>query len=564
MEAMCQESPEQAPFALMILDIDSFNYINYALGYSLSDQLIIEVAKRLNSHFGEEELVFHFSGDQFALIVQSLSKLEEYREFAQKVIQLLSQPFKVDNYELHITVSIGISIYPRDGKDWEQLIKYAHIALLRAKNEGKNKYKFYSPDIDIHSYKQFELHNDLPKAIENGELNLYYQPIVNLKNNQILGAEALVSWEHPSWGTVAARQFTALAEETGLIVTIGKWLLREVCKTYKQWLKDKLPKIKVSISISKSQFFEKDFVENVKGIIAEFGLEPDFLIMEISGKNLPETDKIASDLQKLQALGIEIALVEFGTTCLASLNSLKIDYLKINRAISKNILTDPTHAVTTKYLIKTAQELEIKFIAAGIETSEQLAYLRRLKCLLGQGAIYSRPLPAKDFEKILNKKKCKPQAYVRDEKADYEEKREFFRINFHSLLEGEMTILKLKGKNVNVGNTKVLIKDIGPGGLCFISNIKLPVEKYLILQFTTQLLDTEIKVTGYPVWLKEMDDDLYKYGIEYVIDENERIDLVKIFNQVQIKMKHDILFAEGSFVSSSPAAYFNSLNRKCI
>ena len=200
-------------------------------------------------------------------------------------------------------------------------------------------------------------------------------------------------------------------------------------------------------------------------------------------------------------------------------------------------------------------------IVEGIEKKEQLSYLRELNCYTGQGFIYSKPVPLEDFEKILAKKKCKP--IIRGvSKIPREDRRKFFRIQFTQLLESDLTILKIKDKKINVGDTKVLVKNIGPGGLCFISNIKFPIEKEIVLQFTTQLIETEIKVYGHPVWTEEIDYDLYEYGIEFAIDENERMDLIRELNQAQIKIKKNTLFADGRFISGNYIQYFASMDTR--
>ena len=260
----------------------------------------------------------------------------------------------------------------------------------------------------------------------------------------------------------------------------------------------------------------------------------------------------------MRALGIQVALDDFGTgfSPLAYLYSFKFDYLKIDGLFIKNAILEETSNIITSSIIKTARNLKIKVVAEGIENWEQLSYLKDLNCHTGQGYLYSKPVALEDFEKILAKKRCRPKPS--NKKVPIKEKRRFFRIKFRQLLEAVMTILTIRGKNVNVGNTKVLVENIGPGGLCFISNIRFPVERYFILQFSTQLIDENIKVYGYPVWAEEIDDNLYKYGIEFTIDENERMDLTKILNQVQIKMKNNILCAEGDFISISPNAYFKS------
>ncbi len=278
---LCEESSDE-DFALIMLDIDGFRYVNDALGYQLGDQLILLVADRLKVVLGEDRFICRYSGDQFAIIIQNLHKSWEYEQTVKKIAELFKEPYKVDLYELDMTVSLGISMYPNDEKDPDLLINYANISLLRSKHEGKNRYKFYSSDIGIQIYKQVVLRNDLLKAIERDQFQVYYQAQVRLESNDILAAEALIRWEHPEWGMVSPNEFIALAEETGFVINLGNWMLREVCKNYRKWLEEGRAPIKISVNYSSIQFFERNFVENILNIINEFGLDPHFLIMEIT------------------------------------------------------------------------------------------------------------------------------------------------------------------------------------------------------------------------------------------------------------------------------------------
>jgi diguanylate cyclase (GGDEF)-like protein len=257
---------EQLSFAVMILSIDGLKYINDILGYQLGEQLIIEIARELKTVLGKENFICRFSGNQFAAIIEGIN-LDKYENIAQNIIRLFSSPFKVDRYELDVSINIGLSVCLPDEQDSDALIDKAYIALLLAKKEGKNTYNLSSPDINIKYDKEFGLRHDLCKAIEKEQFKVYYQPLVNLKTNEILAAEALVRWEHPHWGMISPNEFIYLAEETGFIISMGDWILREVCQNYKHWLDNGLPSIKVSINFSSIQFFADDFVKNIVNTI---------------------------------------------------------------------------------------------------------------------------------------------------------------------------------------------------------------------------------------------------------------------------------------------------------
>jgi diguanylate cyclase (GGDEF)-like protein/PAS domain S-box-containing protein len=456
-----QAEKNQTKFAVMMLDIDGLKDIKYSLGYDIENELIIDIVQRFKTNLENDIFLSRFSEDHFAFIISGPRTYDEYKAIAIKLLNLFSQDYKINNYELDISANIGISIYPDDGQDGDTLRKQSKVALIRAKKEGKNRYKFYSSGLDIQNYKDFIIRSDLHQAIEKRQLKVYYQPMVNLKTNEILAVEVLVRWEHPNWGIIPPDEFISLAEESGFIINIGNWVLKEACHNYKQWLKDGLPQIKVSINFSSIQFFESNFVDNIKNTIDELELDPRFLIMEITESVLMKNiNKVTADIEKLRALGIQIALDDFGTgfSSLAYLYSFKIDYLKLDGLFIKNAILDKASNVITSSIIKMARDLKIKLVAEGIESWEQLSYLKNLNCHTGQGNIFTKSVALEDFEKILAKKKCKPKL-INKAKMPVKEKRRFFRIRFWQLLEAIMTVLTIKGKNVNVGNTKVLIED---------------------------------------------------------------------------------------------------------
>lgn len=452
--------------------------------------------------------------------------------------------------------SIGINIYDEKEKV-ESFDKHAKLALIRAKKEGKNRFQFYSYNLDIQHYKEIQLKSDLYNVIKNDQLRLYYQPIVSIKTNQIIAAEALIRWDHPEWGIVHPDEFINLAIENGIFVHMSDWVLREACKNYKKW-QEKHPKLKVSVNFASIEFLEKSFAENIEKTIKEFGLDPSFLIIELKENAFIENpERIISHINRLGESGVNIALDDFGTgySSLAYLVSFNIDFLKLDKYFIKDT-RNPVSRNIVKNTIKMANELRVKLVAEGIENWDQINALQEFNCFAGQGYIYTEPVAAEEFEKILDKKICPPK--IVEDRRPKKDRRKFFRVNFYQLLEAKMTIKEIARKKVSMGNTNILIKNIGPGGLSFISDIILPTNKELVLQFKTELLETEIKAYGKLVWTNNYNDKLQEYGVEFLVDEEERSQLVKILNQVQIKMKADMLFADGSFTSDPPTRYFNT------
>ncbi|WP_170253946.1 EAL domain-containing protein [Acetobacterium paludosum] len=568
-----QVAKEKGSFlAVMMLDFEEYKFINESLGFKSGDQIIIQMMIRLKSFFKEEYFISRYSEDKFGIIVKGLISSEAYEEMAQGIVGLFLRPFKVDLYEFDVAMNLGITIYAQEYQELEKidaeeierdlLIKQANIALLWAKKEGKNHFKFYAPDFSIENYKQFELRNDLRRAVEKKQFELFYQPIVKLKTSEILAAEALIRWNHPIWGLVKPDEFIRLAEETGVIIELGRWVLNEICSNYKEWLKNGLSEIKITFNVSSIQFYEKNFVENIKSILDEFELNPKFLIMEIAENILIEDrEKAICDIKRLEVFGIKVSLdgVETGFSSLTHLNDFNIDAIKMDGVFIKNIMFDETTAIIAKTVINLTRELKIKLIAVGIENGEQLSFLLQNNCYAGQGYLYSKPLPMEKFEKILEKGKCKPILVNISPIMPQIERREYFRLKFYQLLKAELKIVKIKDKKMNVGNTKILIKNIGPGGLSFISNIKFPLERDFTLQFETTLLNNTVKTNGCPVWMEEINDDFYQYGVKFLIDEEEREELMKILYEIQINKKKNTYFEDEHFTNDSPTIYFNSL-----
>lgn len=564
LEELCSRNMEKkSPFGVIMLSIDNFKDINDILGHKFGDDVIVETMKRLEEFSKENGQVYRYSEDRLGIIIQNLKDPDAYERYTQDLVEIFKTPYELDKYELNIGVNIGGSIYPDDSDEFESLIKYANIALLRSKKEGKNRIKFYSSNMEIQNYKELILRSDLKKSIEKGQIKVYYQPQVNLTTHEIVAAEALVRWEHPEWGTLSPEEFIPIAEESDFIITLGNWILEEVCRDYKRWIDKKRHPIDICVNYSSIQFFEIDFIRNIKGIINNFALEPSFLTIEITEDILMvDREKAIACIKSVQELGVKVAIDDFGTGCssLAYLNTFNIDILKIDRSFIRDIPRDETSTIITSSIIDMAKKLDINVVAEGIENWDQLSYLRNLNCHLGQGYLYSEAVSSDKFEKILFLGRCRPKIPNNAQVRPREERRKFFRINFYQYLESTLTILEIGGKRTSLANTRVLVKNIGPGGLCFVSNIRFPVKRDVILKFNTRLLDEEIEVYGCPVWTREIHEEIYEYGIEFTFDENKRVDIIRILNQVQIKMRNNMAFSDGSFTTDTPILYFKGKN----
>ncbi|KNZ41319.1 EAL domain-containing protein [Acetobacterium bakii] len=552
--------------AVLMLDFEKLKYINDALGFHFGDQMIIKIMIRLKMFLKSDQLMGRYAEDQFGIIVKNLADMGAYETLAKNLVALFLPPFKVDNYEFEVSMSMGISLFSKECRymdtresadgNGEFLIKQANIALLWAKKEGKNKYKYYCTDFSIQNYKQFELRNDFRKAIKKNQFEIFYQPVVKLKNRKILVVEALIRWNHPAWGLVSPDEFIYLAEETGSIIEMEKWMLKELCHNCKTMLKKGLPNPRVMVNFSSIQFFEKNFAQHIHNIFDEFKLNPKLLIVKVTENLLTnESENIQGNIQKLRSMGIKVALndASFSLSCLKNFN---IDVLIMDGSFLNNIFMNKASALMVQTVVNLTRELNIKLMATGIENWEQISFLQQLNCYAGQGNIFSRPLPKNTFKKILEKGTCEPLLPRSTYAELVDERRNYFRLIFHKYLQADLVILKIKEKIMDVGNTKILIRDIGPGGLCFISDIQFPVERAFTLQFETSLLDKKIKVYGNPVHIEELSDHLYQYGVKFSINEDERDNLMKILFEVQIKVKKSTVFEDRSFTADAPADYF--------
>jgi diguanylate cyclase (GGDEF)-like protein/PAS domain S-box-containing protein len=392
--------------AMMYIDMDRFKYINDSLGHMMGDKVLKEVANRLTGSVREGDFVARIGGDEFNIIMSNTNR-ETAIEIAENLLENFKLPFLIDTYELFITTCIGISIFPYDGEEMLALMKNADAALFRAKEQGKNKYKMYHSGMNIQSYKSFILQNDLRKAIERDELALVYQPRINIETGAIGSAEALLRWHHPSWGTIPPLEFIPLAEETGLIVDIGEWVLKSACKQIKAWQNAGLSMIRIAVNFSAQQFLQKDLVENIKRILNETDVSPSLIEIEMTESVIMENEAIiTSTLKELKNMGICISIDDFGTGY-SSLNYLRrfpVNIIKIDKSFIQDISnTYSDSRAITSTIISLAQSLNMAVIAEGVETEEQMNILREHNCHEIQGYLFSPPVRPKEFEQFLMK-----------------------------------------------------------------------------------------------------------------------------------------------------------------
>jgi diguanylate cyclase (GGDEF)-like protein len=389
--------------ALMYLDIDHFKHINDSLGHAVGDRLLQSVAKRLQACVRLSDTVSRQGGDEFVVLLTEVEEARNAILSAEKLIEAMARPCLVDGHRLHATISIGISLYPDDGEDAETVIRNADTAMYQAKKSGRNKYLVFTPGMNERAVKRQSIEMALHRALEKQEFVLYYQPKVNLDTGAITGAEALIRWHRPRHRLVSPTQFISIAEECGLILPIGKWVLREACRQAQAWLQAGLDLGQIAVNVSSVEFHDKHFLAGVSEILDDTGLDPHHLELELTESGLMrDSEQTKATLLALKDLGVQIAVDDFGTgySSLSYLRNFRIDTLKIDQSFVQDIDGDAGEAIV-RAIIAMGTSLKQRVVAEGIETQHQLAFLQSHSCTEGQGYYFGRPVPAEEFATLL-------------------------------------------------------------------------------------------------------------------------------------------------------------------
>lgn len=389
--------------AVMYIDFDRFKNINDTLGHFIGDCLLEQIAQRMRIYLDEGFSIARMGGDEFMVLCPVIKQEDDPAVYAEEILTCMKDPFFIEQYELYVTASIGISIFPANGETVVDLMKHADIALYKAKDLGRNTYQFYSTKMNQMSYHSFFMERDLRKALINNEFILYLQPRVDANTGNIISAEALIRWNHPKLGLVPPSEFIPLAEETGIIIPMGKWVKRKVCELLADWRKKGKPLIPISINISAQCFFLEDFFNSVSQILKEFSLDGDLLEFEITENSLMRNEAVVLEtIHKLKEIGIKIFIDDFGTgySSFSYLKSFKIDGIKIDRSFIHHISSESENAGITSAMIHLAHLLKTVVIAEGVETNEELMFLREHNCNQIQGYLFGEPAPIEEFESI--------------------------------------------------------------------------------------------------------------------------------------------------------------------
>jgi diguanylate cyclase (GGDEF)-like protein/PAS domain S-box-containing protein len=390
--------------AVLFLDLDGFKHINDSLGHAIGDELLKLIATRLTGCVRGSDTVSRQGGDEFIVLLPALQKPEDAAITARKMLQAVADSHSIKGHDLNITTSIGVSVYPDDGLDAETLIKNADTAMYQAKENGCHSYQFFKPAMNVRAVERQSIEEGLRRALERHELSLHYQPQIDLITGKITGAEALLRWMHPIRGAVSPAKFIPVAEDCGLILTIGKWALREACKQARAWIDEELPLTRIAANISALEFRDDRFLDNVVATLDETGLDAKFLELELTeGILMKRVDQAESVLRALRNKGIRLAVDDFGTgySSLSYLTKFPLDALKIDQSFVQQISVTPTETTVVSAIINMGRSLKLRVIAEGIETQEQLAFLKAHRCHEAQGFYFSRPVTADAFGTLL-------------------------------------------------------------------------------------------------------------------------------------------------------------------
>ncbi len=390
---------------LMLLDLDRFKNVNDSLGHDAGDLLLKAVSQRLHEGIRDMDTVARLGGDEFVVVLEGVHDHEDITYIANKMLATLARPISIHGHEITTTVSIGISVFPQDGDNTDELLKHADIAMYKAKEAGKNNYQFYTRGMNASAVNFLLLENDLRRAIEQDQLNLYYQPQIDLQTGSLVGVEALVRWQHPQRGLIGPSNFISLAEETGLVVPLGEWVLRAACEQQKVWLQAGKYVGKIAVNLSARQFRQQKFAERIAEILTETELPAKYLELEITESSAMEhAGETINMLNLLNQMGLSLAIDDFGTgySSLAYLKRFPIQKLKIDRSFISDIYTDQNDAAIARSIIGLAHNMMLNVVAEGVENEKQAEWLRRQGCDQAQGFLFAQPMPAQRLESFFN------------------------------------------------------------------------------------------------------------------------------------------------------------------
>lgn len=556
-ERIEENSYSDDQLAVIKLDIDGFKYINNTVGNELGDELLIQFSNRILKQLTEKDLLARSGGDEFIILIDKVESISSLKMIVHQIRECINEPFNINEFKFFITASLGIGIYSENGTTSLELLRNANLALQHAKKEGKNNYHTLSKSSSIQSYKNYSIGRDIKKAVENREMMLYLQPRVEANSHQIIGAEALIRWNHPEWGLISPHEFISTAEENGLITEIDTWVFTEICQQIKNWKNKGIQVVPISINFSAIHFMKPDWPSKVASIIDKAGILPSDIEFEVTESIiLRNTEMVRNSILKLKELGIKIALDDFGKgySSLSYLTQFPFDVIKIDKTFIQNMHNSNRDLHLIKSIIYMARGLKLRVVAEGVETSQQLKMLQQEQCHEIQGYLFSQPKPIHEFE-ILLQDNFLPPIEPNQKEAQY--KRRNYRISFPYPLEADLRLVSIGDKSTENGVTKVLIENISVDGLKFVSTLSLQVKGDVIYQFETELLGVAVTLKGSIVWKEQVNETLTEYGIQFITNEKEQASFSITLNSFVILLKNSSTLPPYRKVDKDRYQYFN-------
>ncbi|GGA81760.1 EAL domain-containing protein [Ornithinibacillus halotolerans] len=546
------------PFSLFILELGRLRVINESLGVVTGDSFIEHFRNRVNSLLPRNCFFNRIFADKFALVIWDYDDENLPEGLAKRIVESLTIPFVLGTNDLFATTSIGICKWT-DDQTKDQVIRHAWQAFYTARKDGANNIHCYRAIDNSTPSNPIELEKELRRAITNHEFVIHYQPRVSAITNQIIAAEALIRWEHPERGMISPLDFIPLAEEIGLINAIGDWVLAEVCLFIHRLELAKIPIVPISINISAQRLLKKDFKRQVQVELEKNNVNSKFIEFEITEATLlRHEDSVKVAMQELKDLGVKVALDDFGTgySSLAYVNQFPIDTLKIDRSFVRKATETKESAVIIKSLIYMAKGLELNLVAEGVETFEQLSFLKQQECEEIQGFIFSKPVSEDSFCTLLKKKILKPVSVKSAELA--KDRRKYFRVHLQFPMLSKMSIIKVGGRSLEIGNSEVLVEDIGAGGIRMLSTLNLPVRPDLVCNFKFIILGKPHNYDGKISW-KEEEHGIYKYGIQFILDEIDRDRLIGVLNHFSSQLRRNPFVPECNILAVDRFQYLKEV-----
>ncbi len=404
-QAIKQAHRANNKLAVLFLDLDNFKEINDSLGHATGDQVLVYIANKLRDHLREVDTIARLGGDEFTLIINSIEDVQPINNLVEHLVNVLQESMVIGDNELYITSSIGVSVYPDDGSTPEELLRNADAAMYKAKDEGRNSFQFYTQDMTERAFQRVLMEANLRRALENEEFVVYYQPQYDVVRQVFVGMEALIRWEHPEMGMVSPAQFIPMAEETGLIVQIDRWVMRKAMAQVSEWYREGLEPGKLALNLAVKQLYQNDLLEMIGLTMRDTGFMPKWLALEITeGEIMKKPEMAINVLQRISELGIEIAIDDFGTgySSLSYLKRLPVDKLKIDQSFVRDVPGDADDEAIVQAVIALARSMGLGIIAEGVETEQQQAFLLQEGCSQVQGYLHGRPMPAEAMYVFLN------------------------------------------------------------------------------------------------------------------------------------------------------------------